>query len=99
MTEEETNNILEQYRIPVEGFYNYYSVPWDENLYVKFPTNRLVMEQNGTRIGFGSSFEDTDDGFGKKLSKFMTEHYLGSARETDVHRLQYIIGDRVELKT
>jgi hypothetical protein len=94
------DKILEQYQIPVEGFYNYYAVPWDLGKYVKFPTDKIVAGYKSNTLGFVSSFGDTDRGKveNKRIHRFMETCYLGSARDTDTHRLKFIVGDRTELE-
>lgn len=96
---------LKEHQIPVEEFYNYYSVPWTKDYYVKFPTSMLVIMHDSNNIYFASSFKDseytdTDDSentFETNRSLFMKRHYLGSARDTDIYRIKKLVGDRIEL--
>lgn len=97
----QSKQIEQELNIPVEGFYNYYAVPWDMNLYVKFPVSAIVIGFKDTKLAFKSSFEyeSPENDFVKARDRFMGDNYLGSARETDTFRLKSIIGMRKELKT
>lgn len=97
---------VEEHQIPVKGFYNFYSVPWSQDHYIKFPTSMIIINGNH-KMSFASSFDnkfedldlDSEDHvFEVNRDLFMQRHYLGSARETDTYRIKQVIGNRIELK-
>lgn len=92
-------DIQKQYEMDVEGFFNYYAVPWDQTKFIKFPADKIVFAYKDKNISFASSFEEdqVNKVEQKRLGKFMETCYLGSARETDTHRLKFMLGERTEL--
>lgn len=89
--------VSKELEIPIKGFYNYYSVPWNPNLYIKFKVDCLLfptyLASDGP-IDFSVHKKYNEESF----NSFLRDNYLGSARLTDKRRLNKILGNRKELK-
>lgn len=79
--------------IEVEGFYNFYRLPWDNGKYIKFPCPGLTIHMADSSVAF-KAHSSIDDNV---MTAFMEACYLGTARLTDIRRLHKITQYRTEL--
>ena len=88
------SNIVKHKFVKIEGFYNYYSVPWKPySEYVAFPVDTLIISSDHKSVFFSSPF-DTDES-----KSFLSENYLGSAHKDDKKAIAEITEGREELVT
>lgn len=86
----DNDEIEKGFQIPVEGFYNFYIVPWDSQKYVKFPCALLwVGPDPKANPAFGGS-DFTIFAKDKKIHEAFLEGYLGTCRLTDKVRMEKI---------
>jgi hypothetical protein len=85
------------FQIPIEGFYNFYAVPWNSQQYVKFPCPLLwISPDPKANPVFGASdhvIVARDEVAYEEFQK----GYLGTARLTDETRMNKITEYRTEL--
>lgn len=91
-------NLKNSRKIPLEGFYSFYVVPWNPGQYVKFPTPHLLLGPNPkAEPVFAAPHDYEIDSWSKIYSMFL-KGYLGTSRLDDETRMKKITEHRTELE-